>query len=267
MATDGSRVGHGRGAVTSSEGGRAGSDYRQSHLERGADYDAALVHDPFDAFLAARERALLLEAVAREFPQGIRRYLDFACGTGRITQLVAPLAAQSYGVDVSETMLAQARAKCPGTTFLLRDLTHEPAGIEPVQLVTAFRFFGNAQDELRQDAIRAIHDVLAERGILILDNHRNPWTVRQGIRRLVGDRADATGDGRLDLHHWKLRRLLIRGGFQVASLRGIAFWLFRARLAQADVLESRAAALLEHMSRLPILGRFSPAYVVVARKR
>ena len=253
--------------MTPVEGKREESDYRRSHLERGADYDAALAYDPFDAFLAARERALLLEAVARAFPRGIPRYLDFACGTGRITQLVAPLAVQSYGVDVSETMLAQARAKCPGTTFLLRDLTHEPAGIEPVQLVTAFRFFGNAQDELRRDAIRAMHAVLAEHGILILDNHRNPWTVRQGIRRLVGDRANDTGDGRLDLNHWKLRRLLIGGGFEVVSLRGIGFWLFRARLAQAGVLESRTAGLLESASRLPILGRFSPAYVLVARKR
>ena len=253
--------------MTPVEGKREESDYRRSHLERGADYDVALARDPFDAFLAIRERTLLLQAVARLFPRGVPRYLDFACGTGRITEVVAPLAVESYGVDISEKMLAQARFKCPATTFLLRDLTRDPAAIEPVQLVTAFRFFGNAQDRLREEAIGAIRDVLAEKGILILDNHRNPWTVRQGIRRLVGDHDSEAGDGRLDLNHWRLRRLLISGGFEILSLRGIGFWVFRARLAHRRVLGSRAAALLEHISRLPMLARFSPAYLVVARKR
>ena len=211
-------------------------DYRHSHLGRGTDYDAALATDPFDAFLAARERALLLQLVARFFPREIPRYLDFACGTGRITQLIAPRAAQSYGVDVSEKMLSQARTKCPGTTFLLQDLTRERAAIEPVQLVTAFRFFGNAQDELRRDAISAIRDVLAPGGLLILDNHRNPWTVRRGIRYVLGDRHSEAGDGRLDLHHWKLRHLLTRGGFRIVSMRGIGFWVVRARLAQPHIL-------------------------------
>jgi len=103
-------------------------DYRHSHLHKGAEYDAALANDPIDAFLAVRERALLLRALERLFPQGLSRYLDFACGTGRITEIVAPFALRSYGVDVSETMLAQAPAKCPHTTFLLRDMTREPPG-------------------------------------------------------------------------------------------------------------------------------------------
>src|SRR5213076_3244584 len=135
-------VGRNEGAcVISVESSPEGAPYRHSHLVKGADYDAALARDPFDAFITARERALLLQAVGSLFPRGIPRYLDFACGTGRITQWVAPLAARSYGADVSEKMLAQARSKCRGTAFLLRDLTREPAGLEPVQLVTAFRFF------------------------------------------------------------------------------------------------------------------------------
>ena len=253
--------------MTSVDPGGDGADYRHSHLDRGPDYDEGLARDPFDAFIAARERVLLSQAVGRLFPHGIPRYLDFACGTGRITQVVAPFAAQSYGVDISENMLAQARSKCPATTFLLRDLTREPAGIAPVQLVTAFRFFGNAQDGLREDAIAAIRALLAEHGILILDNHRNPWTVQTGLRRLAGERNNEPHDGRLDLNHWKLCRLLTRGGFRIVSIRGIGFWVFRARLAQTRVLASRAAAVLEYASCLPLLGRFSPAYVLVAKKR
>jgi SAM-dependent methyltransferase len=242
-------------------------DYRDTHLHRGADYDAALAGDPFDVFLGTRERALLLEAVHRWFPQGIPRYLDFACGTGRITQVVAPLAVHSYGVDIAETMLAVARTKCPQTTFLLRDLTREAAAIEPVQLITAFRFFGNAQDELRRDALRALHAVLADDGVLILDNHRNPWTLRNGIRRLVGRRSDELVGMRLDLHYGKLRRLLTAAGFRIESIQGIGFWMVRASLVEPHILNSRAARLLEGVSRCSSVGPFSPGYVVVATKR
>ena len=62
----------------------SGPDYRHSHLHKGAEYDAALGSDPFDAFLAIRERALLLRLLDRLFPRGLSRYLDFACGTGRV---------------------------------------------------------------------------------------------------------------------------------------------------------------------------------------
>src|SRR5207244_953589 len=113
----------------------------------------------------------LLRAVGSLFRK-VPRYLDFASGTGRMTEVVVPLDVQSYGVNLSEQMLAQARSKYPRTTFLLRNLTREPSGLEPVQLATAFRFLGNAQDGLREDAITAIHEVLAEYGVLILDNHR-----------------------------------------------------------------------------------------------
>ena len=164
-------------------------------------------------------------------------------------------------------MLARAAPKCPRTTFLLRDMTREPAGIEPVQLVTAFRFFGNAQDALRQTALKAIHDLLVPGGILIFDNHCNPWTLQHCLQRLRG-RGDAEPGGPiLDLDYWKLRRMLVDRGFSVVSMRGIGFWLFRARLMQSRILQSRVAAFLERMCRVSMLGPFSPAYIVVARKR
>src|SRR5207253_532743 len=89
---------------------------------------AAGVPAPFDAVRGAREREPLVEAGARAFRRGMPRDLDFACGNGRIAHLLAPRAVQTYGVDLPETLLAQARAKCAGTTFLLRDLTRGPAG-------------------------------------------------------------------------------------------------------------------------------------------
>ncbi|HYL21853.1 MAG TPA: class I SAM-dependent methyltransferase [Gemmatimonadales bacterium] len=239
-------------------------DYRAKHLDKGGDYDAALARDAFDAFISAREQALVYDLVRSLFPYGVPRYLDFACGTGRIARVVEPLAVRSWGVDVSETMLVEARSKCRRTTFLRRDLTREAAGIEPVQLVTAFRFFGNAQQQLRQEAIGAIRQVLSPGGVLMLDNHTNPWTLRRGLRRLMR-RSDEELVG--DLHYWKLRRLLVAAGFRIVATRGIGFWIARARFAEPRMLWSPAAAVLERaFSHLAGAGPFSPVHLVVARK-
>ena len=87
-------------------------DYRLSHLERGRSYDATLAETPFDAYMAAWERQHLARIVGRLFPTGVGRYLDFACGTGRVTSVVAPLARESVGVDISPSMLEAARERC-----------------------------------------------------------------------------------------------------------------------------------------------------------
>ena len=81
-------------------------DYRRSHLQKGSDYDAALATTPFDRYMARQEARMAQAVVDRLFPKGVPRYLDFACGTGRIISLLEGRADKVYGVDVSPTMLA-----------------------------------------------------------------------------------------------------------------------------------------------------------------
>ncbi len=79
-------------------------DYRHSHLAKGDTYDATIATQPFDAYMAKYEEEYLREVIPR-LTRGGGRYLDFACGTGRITSIVAPLVTESVGVDISESML------------------------------------------------------------------------------------------------------------------------------------------------------------------
>lgn len=102
-------------------------DYRSSHLAKGEAYDSFLARSSFDAYMAARERDLITKIVGAYFPNRIPRYLDFACGTGRVTSVVAPSAVASFGIDVSGTMIDEARRKLPGTTFLVTDITRQRA--------------------------------------------------------------------------------------------------------------------------------------------
>lgn len=61
------------------------------------------------------EEAVLL-ALLDKLPAG--RALDAACGTGRVSALLAARGHNVLGVDTSPEMLARARKKVPGATFL-----------------------------------------------------------------------------------------------------------------------------------------------------
>ncbi len=241
-------------------------DYRESHLRPGASYDQALAEVPFDTFLAARETEILPALASRLFPGGVARYLDFACGSGRITQLLEPLARESYGIDVSAGMLERARQKCPRTTFLLHDVTRQDLNVEPFPLVTACRFFGNAQDDLRRDALQALHRLVAERGYLILDNHRNPHSLQHLLARLRGRRLPNYHGRPMDLGYWKMRRLLASAGFRLVSAHGIGFWVLRGAWMRTEVLFSPVARALEPLSRLPFFVPICPAAILVAQR-
>ena len=114
--------------------------------------------------------------------------LDFACGTGRITELLENRVKTSTGVDVSGSMLAIARKKLKRTEIIETDITAENV-LKPKKfnLITAFRFFLNAEPDLRSAAIRAIVELLDEDGYLVFNNHRNsgsPWIKLRYMRHL-----------------------------------------------------------------------------------
>jgi len=235
-------------------------DYRSSHQQSGAHYDSTLFTTPFDAYMDRWEAQHLAALLPRLYPARIPRYLDFACGTGRITQRVAPLAVESVGVDVSESMLEGARAKCPGTRFLCVDLTRRDTGLGLFDLVTSFRFFGNAQDELRTAALGAIARHVRPGGHLVINNHRNPGALMDVARRMSG------GAPELDLSHAKLRTLLRKHGFDIVEAKAIGFWLFRARLLTAQMLESPRAARFERLFGGAAFVPRAPDALLVARK-
>jgi SAM-dependent methyltransferase len=236
-------------------------DYRLSHLAKGGEYDSQLASQPFSIYMGSREQEILDRLIPSLFPNGIPRYLDFACGTGRISEVVRRYATESVGVDVSETMLAKARLRCPTMSFIRKDVTAEQLSLGQFDLITAFRFFGNAQDELRLSALRAIHTLLADDGYFILNNHRNPWSALALIGRFTGV------DSPVELTALKLRRLLHGAGFRIVSSHGFGAWLVRNRLLEPRFLESSAGRLAERLSRLGLFLPWSPDAIIVARKQ
>lgn len=235
-------------------------DYRASHLASGPSYDSNISASPFDNYLAKWEALHLARIVPRLFPLGVPRYLDFACGTGRILGQLAPLARETVGIDISPSMLAEATRRVPTARLVHGDLTRDALALGTFDLVSAFRFFGNAQQSLREGVLRAIRDVLAPRGYLVLNNHRNP----HALSALVGTLRNHPSGA--DLTHRKLRRTLTAAGFDVVERHPIGAWMFRGSLMASAGSRPEREARNEHRFGASWWSSIAPDTVIVARR-
>jgi SAM-dependent methyltransferase len=149
--------------------------YRASHTApgHGKSYDAYYTDNPQVRLLWSLEQVLLKEILDRYFRDRQIHLLDFACGTGRITQFLEPYVTTSVGVDISAAMLEVARNKLTKTHLIHADLTtNNVLQGRRFNLITAFRFFLNAEPDLRKQVIRILPGLLSEDGYLLWNNHR-----------------------------------------------------------------------------------------------
>ena len=160
--------------------------FRRSHIHKGFDYHEMFVSCPHRAMIWSLERDLLQRLVFDLFPGDSPRYLDFACGTGRILSHLAPLTASSVGVDVSASMLQVAQSIASGSELIRADITRDDQlGVRKFELITAFRFFPNAEPQLRREALRALRDHLGEGGVIIFNNHKNSSSLMLCVARAI----------------------------------------------------------------------------------
>jgi SAM-dependent methyltransferase len=100
-------------------------------------------------YIDRREKKAALEALS---PVDDRRILEVACGTGRFTTALAARGADIVGVDISEAMLEQGRAKARATgieesvEFMQADAGGLPFPDDHFDSVFAMRFFHLAPD-------------------------------------------------------------------------------------------------------------------------
>lgn len=237
------------------------SDYRQSHLAAGGTYDTELAANSFDSYMNRWEARHLRDIIARNFgAKKVPRCLDFACGTGRITQVVAPLAEQMVGVDVASSMLDVARTKVPAATFVQVDLTTEAPDLGTFDLITSFRFLGNAQEEVRAKALRSLNALQPTGGLLIVNNHRNPHSLANIVARVRGERE------RLELSHARLRGLLRRCGYAIRDARPIGAWQWRGALLNAAGSQPVREERLERFFASSLFVPIAPDAVIAAEK-
>jgi len=108
-----------------------------------------------------------LPALVRKHVRGTRA-LDFGCGTGRSTRFLRDLAFEVIGVDISEIMLDQARARDPGGDYrLVADGSLAGLGTGTLDLILAAFTFDNTTDQQKTSALRELRRLLAPGGRLM----------------------------------------------------------------------------------------------------
>jgi SAM-dependent methyltransferase len=152
------------------------------------------------------------------------RLLDFACGTGRVLACVEPLVDSAAGVDISENMVALARAKCRKAQLKVGDILSEPELLQPgYDIITAFRFLLNVEPAIRRAVLRKLREVAGRPESLLLVNvHGNSRSLRHPAIawRRWRERSHPTDAMLNEMSPDEARNLLRECGFQVVEQFG-----------------------------------------------
>jgi SAM-dependent methyltransferase len=163
--------------------------YAERHKARGSDYDETFSPEvnPYRAMVWRLEQRAL-DGILRDYlVPGKIAHLDFACGTGRILGHLLGKVGSATGVDVSSSMMEVAQKVAPEAELIEADLTQDDVlGERRFDLITAFRFFPNAESDLRQAVFRVLARHLAPHGVLVFNNHKNRNSLARRIYRRLG---------------------------------------------------------------------------------
>jgi len=114
-------------------------------------------------------------------------------------------------------MLEIARERVPGAEIVEADLTRDDVlGDATFDLITAFRFFPNAQPDLRRDAMAALVRHLDRDGLLVFNNHENASSLLYRLSRLSGR------GGRRGMARAEVDDLVAAAGLEIVGTRAIA---------------------------------------------
>jgi SAM-dependent methyltransferase len=163
--------------------------YRVSHLgrEKAISYDGYFRTNSYRRTIWKLEQGIL-KTILKELPERDHlTHLDYACGPGRILSFMSQRGFRSWGVDISPDMIAVAQANCPEAKLAVGDITAQDM-LEDLHfdLITVFRFFPNAEQELREDVISRLVKHLKPGGIFVFNNHLCLNSVLHRISRLRG---------------------------------------------------------------------------------
>jgi 2-polyprenyl-3-methyl-5-hydroxy-6-metoxy-1,4-benzoquinol methylase len=250
------------------------TDRYQRPSQAGEAYDLSLANR-FELTIFELEHEILHDLFRRlRSSDPNTRYLDFACGTGRILAVFDGLVRRPVGVDTSAGQLAAARKKAPGAELIQGNVVTDPGllGARRFDLITSFRLLLHVEPANRVAILRALRDHLEEGGRLIVDNHMNRYSIL-GIMALLAHkvlgipRKPHVPPGRrgiiATMSESEVRTALAAAGLEVEEVRRIfvlpghqSFLLLPARWL---------VPVEGFLSRVPLLNRLSKNQILVCR--
>jgi SAM-dependent methyltransferase len=233
--------------------------YRESHLgaEKARSYD----EDLWDSRAAKGldwlvEQRLLADILQAGAAPGPRSAADFACGTGRVLEFLGRYYPSPVGIDISPDMLALAHDRCPRATVILGDVTTMPGlAPGPFDLITAFRFFLNAEPSLQSKVLEWMRDSLRPGGLVVANFHLNPCSLRGAYLRLRTTPGARPSMASVAQARW----LFTSNGFTVRMVLGYSFLPYRRAGRTLLAPPARRAVemrLAGSKALLPVAGSF-----------
>jgi predicted TPR repeat methyltransferase len=238
--------------------------YRESHKQAGfgRHYEKDIyAPGSADASLWTLEKERLADVCDRHLA-GSARYLDFACGTGRILAALADRFDSAEGVDISDEMLAAAREKGAPARLVLGDLTREPNLVgTDYDLITAFRFFSNAEAELREAAMAVLAAKLASDGMLIFNIHNIKPSFRAlktGVTRTLGL------GGAISHRRQDILQLVVSNGLELVEMVELGI---TPKFAHRIIGQRSWRYLEQRFERSVLLRKFASDVIFVCRRK
>ncbi len=239
--------------------------YRKSHASEGygEHYETTYKTGYYAHQWDKLERPLLKQVFAKIPNRDKLRYLDFACGTGRILAVGEQYFDNATGVDISNAMIKVANTNCKTARFLERDITQEPID-EQFDVITAFRFFLNAEASLADQILSEIARMLPDgKGKFITNIHMNDRSITGLFYRF---RNKISGKVVANIKSFKeFEKTLTKHGFQIEETHWYSFlprtgwklgWLPKYFMVPVDNLASR----------IPFMNKASQSFMIVCRK-
>ena len=243
-------------------------DYRESYQgEARANWYENKVYEKggFDEMLWHAEKTILTTMLGQCWPsmKGLK-ILDFACGTGRITEFLESLPDTDKidALDISEGMVDIARTKTRNVNFIVGDILENPDVInEEYDLITTFRFVLLAEADLRGKVFERLSKaVQTTGGKIAVGIHGNPISrrffvhCREFVFRVpLENRTKSFSIG-------DMRLLATSAGLKIDAIEGVGFvprTLFK-------ILGPKISYSIEKMiCRIPFAGRFGSNLIVL----
>lgn len=189
-------------------------NYRETHLQpgKGQTYHKAFFDNPYRNMVWQFEKSILDHILSIFYRNTEIHHFDFACGTGRILLYLEDRVTSSIGVDLSPSMLEVANENRRRAEIIGVDLTrNDVLGDRKFNLITAFRFFPNAEADLRMEAMQVLTKHLDKNGFIVFNNHKNTGSIRNRLARLFGHR-DYTGMSNIEV-----RELLLENHLEIVK--------------------------------------------------
>ena len=167
------------------------SKYTQFHKKKnlGLEYDEGLYSkDTWSNRIWQIEKEIIKKILKGKEKSKI---LDFATGTGRVLKFLEENNFNHLvGIDSSSEMLKQAKRKLKKKTKLFCLDISEKKDFNKIKkerfdIIIAFRFFLNAEKDLREDILDKLKTILKKDGFLIFNIHKNKKSFIFFIKKLL----------------------------------------------------------------------------------